>query len=289
MTIESFVMAQSACKIAYDFKSLNKSESYHASPDSIGLVGQKEISGIIPSIEYPGYFWGINDSGNGAVLHLFSLETAEIKNLFILTGISNVDWEDLAIGKDKNGKGIIYIPDIGDNKAKRKICTVYKISESLLKPSENSIQYVNLDNPATVLYTYSNGARDAEAMAYDPIENQLIVVTKREDNVMVYPIDPNTTSQTVEPLGSLAISNVVGADFTENGSKFILKTYTHIYEWQRSDLTESLCDLLSKSPTKIPYQIEPQGESICYVNGGFITLSEERFGIKPVLYKYRLK
>jgi len=94
--------------------------------------------------------------------------------------------------------------------------------------------------------------------------------------------------QTLSPIGNLPINNVVAADFSSDGLKFFVKTYTNIYLWERTSTEESFCSMMGRKPVNIPYQLEPQGESICFTEGGFVTLSEERFDIKPQLYFYPL-
>jgi len=176
------VYPQDTC-VQYDsFEGLAISSVYKSTPLNIGPIGQKEISGIVPSIKYPGFFWAIGDSGTGAVLYLYSLKDASLKAIFILQGVSNVDWEDLAIAQDESGQGILYIPDFGDNKAKRKSYNIYAISE----PDEPQDKINNIFvNPESIRYIYDNGPRDAEALAVDPTDRTLYVITKREKEVFV--------------------------------------------------------------------------------------------------------
>lgn len=276
--------AQNDCGLAsIDFAELNTSNQFKASPDTIGLIKQKEVSGIVRSIKYPGHFWAINDSGNGAVLYLYSIADASIRGLFILRNVSNTDWEDLSI--DNNG--IIYIPDFGDNDAKREAYTIFKIPEPDFGQPESKINEITAD-VERIRFTYKNGARDAEAFAFDPVDRVSYIISKREKNVFVYPLPLEKSDSTLilEPIGNLPFSNVVAADFSSDGMKFMLKTYTNIYLWGRESADESFCNTISRVPENVSYQLEPQGESLCFMEDSFITVSEERFGLQPWLYYY---
>ena len=230
--------------------------------------------------------WAINDSGNGAVLYLYSVEDANLRALFILNGISNVDWEDLGM-HNENENGVLYIPDIGDNEAKRSVYSIYKIPEPVIAENDAKINKLNV-TPEVLRYMYSNGARDAEAMAYDPVDKKITIISKREKKVFIYSTEwiSSGPKRTLNPLGQLPLTNVVAADFSSDGSKFLLKTYTTIYLWIREHKNEPFCSMISRTPIEVPYQIEPQGESICFSTKGILTLSEERFRIQPILFLY---
>ncbi len=272
-----------------EFTSLQTNTEYRATPDTVGPIRQKEISGIVPSIKYPGHFWAVNDSGNGAVLYLYALSDASLKALFILKGIPNTDWEDLSIMRNRQGEGIIHIADFGDNKAQRKVYTIYKIPEPELQEG-TKINKLFIE-PDRTRFSYQNGARDAEALAIDPMDSLSYVFTKREEEIFYYTLPAESTDSTLflSPGGTIPLSMVVAADFSSDGKKFILKTYTNIYLWTRTSPTEPFCEMLSRKPKLLPYQVEPQGESICFIGTDFITVSEERFKIKPKLFRYRLQ
>jgi len=285
LTAARHAYTQDSCIGLNNITDLKACTSYRSVPDTIGAIGQKEISGIAPSLRHPGHFWGINDSGNGAVLYLYSMENAELRALFILTGLSNLDWEDLSISRSSEGYGTLHIPDIGDNKAKRKVYSIYKIPEPAL--SDNKINHLGV-TPEVIRFYYSDGSRDAEAMTYDPVDQSHYIITKREEEVHLYRLEDSDQDsvRSINPIGTLPLTNVVAADFSLDGMQFILKTYTQVFLWSRSSPTESFCEMISRKPLEVPYQLEPQGESICFTEKGFITLSEERFGIKPTLYQY---
>jgi hypothetical protein len=60
-----------------------------------------------------------------------------------------------------------------------------------------------------------------------------------------------------------------------------------VYLWERKS-GESISEALARIPVKLPYIPEPQGEAIGFQTDGeaYYTISEKRFDITPVLYRY---
>jgi len=113
----------------------------------------------------------------------------------------------------------------------------------------------------------------------DPLTSDLIIISKREDNVKIYRAaypQSVTQSNVMEYIGTLNIKNVVGGDISAAGAEIIVKTYTDVYYWCRSP-GQSLADAFLKEGLKVPYIPEPQGEAVCWHgNGeGYYTISEE--------------
>ncbi|NJK83579.1 MAG: hypothetical protein HC912_06915 [Saprospiraceae bacterium] len=91
-----------------------------------------EISGIIASRTMPGYYWVHNDSGGEAELYLINEQAKHVATVQ-LEGIKNRDWEELGYYQDyATDRGYLYIGDIGDNAAKHKQITLYRIEEPTL-------------------------------------------------------------------------------------------------------------------------------------------------------------
>ncbi|VAX19112.1 hypothetical protein MNBD_IGNAVI01-2275, partial [hydrothermal vent metagenome] len=66
----------------------------------MGIIESNEIneaSGIAASRKNPGLFWTHNDSGDNARLFAFD-SLGRHRGEFLLAGIQNRDWEDIAIG-----------------------------------------------------------------------------------------------------------------------------------------------------------------------------------------------
>jgi hypothetical protein len=78
-----------------------------------------------------------------------------------------------------------------------------------------------------------------------------------------------------------------GGDISADGKEILVKNLTHVYYYKRRD-GESIPDALSRPGERLPYIKEPQGESIAWLRNGsaYLTVSEKKDGITPVIYKY---
>lgn len=85
-----------------------------------------EASGLAPSRANPGYLWTQEDSGNANQIQLLT-ETGSISARYILDGVINNDWEDIATGPGPvAGKTYVYLAEIGDNDSKYDQKIIYR-------------------------------------------------------------------------------------------------------------------------------------------------------------------
>jgi hypothetical protein len=258
-----------------------------------GVLNNKiidEASGMVMSIQNSNVFWTHNDSGDSARIFLVNT-LAEYQLTCTLENAQNRDWEDIAIHKDtKSGKNKIFIGDIGDNNAVHSYCTIYIMDE----PIVNNNGDITISNSEKITYKYEDGPRDAETLMVDPTNGDIYIVSKREQNVGLFRIAyPHINNDTViaQKVMTLPITNVVGGDISHDGNEILMKTYQKIYYWPKIN-GETIFEALAKKPIEIPYQIEPQGESICWSADAksFFTLSEETIlKVTPILYRYDRK
>ena len=56
-----------------------------------------EVSGLVASQRNPGLLWAIEDSGSCACVTALSAETGLELGIITLVGVTNTDWEDIAL------------------------------------------------------------------------------------------------------------------------------------------------------------------------------------------------
>lgn len=247
-----------------------------------------EASGIAASALHKGMYWLHNDSGDEPRIFLID----SLCSLHAVVGfatIRNRDWEDIAVGKGPiENFSYIYIGEIGDNNA------VYS-EKSIIRCQEPKIPSTNNDTTLTqfdiLRYTYPDGNRDAETVLLDPLTKDIFIVSKREDNVGVYrfPYPQSVSEVTIlQKVAVLPLTGIVGGDISPNGMEILLKSYTNIYYWKRNS-GEMTAQTLSRPFTIVPYELEPQGEAVCWTatGTGYVTVSEESpLTIPAHLYYY---
>ena len=245
----------------------------------------EETSGIAASRRYPGYLWAHNDSGHQPRLFLLD-SLGQTRSMFQVEGVTNRDWEDIAIGPGRDSTNYIYIGDIGDNLAVHDFKFIYCVKEPPL-------DYAGpLPVEARLIVRMSDQPRDTEALMADPISRNLYLVTKREHEVWLYEIrDPFLTDTlTAFKMHKLDLRHVVAADISTDGSEILIKSYHAVYYWKRSP-GQSIPDALKADPISLTYKPEPQGESIAWAldGSGYYTLSENAKGERGRLFFYKRK
>lgn len=276
-----------------------------------------EISGLVESINNPGYLWVHNDSGDKARLFLIDKRGKQMATVW-LANAANRDWEDIAIGPGPEvGKSYVYIGDIGDNDQKYKFKHIYRIEEPIIdlhKTSDTTLAQVD-----RIDFKLPDGPQDTELLMLDPITRDLYTVSKRKKKVNLYRLPyPHTTTapmtaeivlreqdlskdegKHISQRGEETLINgynskyyyqVVAGDISRDGQEVLLKSYSAVYYWKKSG-QESLVKLLAKDPIQLPYVAEPQGEAIGFdaEGKGYFTISEKRGEALPQVIFYKRK
>jgi hypothetical protein len=291
---EIFVVAISILMVACSSKeqSNNQSDGFLPGVKLAELNNKKlkEISGIAASVNNPTLLWAHNDSGNGADIFLLD-DHLDVKLICSLDGVENRDWEDIAVGPGPDpSKSYVYVADIGDNEAQYQYKYIYRFEEPVLNSTQS--EEVTISTFDRITFQLPDAKKDTETLLLDPKTKNLYIVSKREEPVFLYELNyPYNKEDTLvaDKLMSLPFTQIVGGDFAANGHEILMKNYNQIYYWNSS--AKSMTDVFKENPVEIPYEAEPQGESIAWATdgSGFYTLSEEKKKEKSYLYFYKRK
>jgi hypothetical protein len=253
-----------------------------------------EISGMAASVKNPGFFWVHNDSGDEARIFLIDLEGRVVCKVNIDTDYTdNRDWEDIAVGPGPvEGETYIYIAEIGDLDRKYDNKYIFRIAEPEVDTTKlNSTMQIVRDSVSTIIFDYADGSRDAEILLIDPHTKDLFIVTKREERVQIYELSyPQNYSEKViltKSTVTLPFRLANGGDISADGEEILIKNLEKVFYWKRNE-GETIHETLSRPGEVLPYIKEPQGESIAWLRDGtaYLTVSERRDGVTPVLYLY---
>lgn len=259
-----------------------------------GVLDNKKIdeaSGLAASRVNPGMFWTHNDSGKRGEIFLIDSLSSH-KATFTLEGIVNRDWEDIAVGPGPDStKSYIYVGEIGDNHSRYEFKYIYRLEEPVFSENESGLLIKDVDS---IKFSLPGGPRDIEALMVDPSSKDLYLFSKRERSINLYRLPyPQPTTETFvgeRVIKDLPFSDIVAADWSQDGSEILIKDYGNVYYW-KIEKGKSIIETLQSKPEILAYEREPQGESICFdITGkGYYTLSEEVKGIKPELLFYKRK
>jgi hypothetical protein len=231
----------------------------------LGAVGSPitESSGLVESRRHPGRFYTHDDSGGPASVFVLA-EDGSVRATLPLAGVTNRDWEDIAIGPGPGGDAI-FVGEIGDNSAVHDSVSVHRVPEPALSgvPHGSTLSAIE---PSTAEFTYPDGPRDAEALVADPASGDLYLITKREDRARVYrAVDPDFDSpgpSELEFVRELDYTGVVAADACPDGETVLVKTYFGIYAHVSSEGIEQALAAPGASRLYLPDFSFPQDESV---------------------------
>ena len=250
----------------------------------------EEVSGLAASATNPGYLWTHNDSEREPSIYLID-EKLQIQLTCTLQGVGNRDWEDIAVGPcpDPN-KNYVYVAEIGDNLAKYQYKFIYRFEEPVLRDDSSEISITQFDR---IVFQLPDKRKDTEALMIDPKTKDLYIISKREQPVYLYSLPyPHSLSDTItaREVMSLPFTQIVAADISANGKEILMKSYKEVYYWSNSS-GKKVPEVLSEKPVNVPYEEEPQGESIAWKldGSGFYTISEKNPGKDSFLFFYKRK
>ena len=231
-----------------------------------------ESSNLVASALHPGLVWTTNDSGDSA--RVFGVDkSGRTVALLHLRGARARDWEALAPGKDVDGKPLLWVGDLGDNRSTWPSVRVYRIVEPS-QLGERDVSWVAYD------LRFPDGPRDAETLLVDPTDQRLYVVSKRVDGAAVYeaPAELRTDRVNVLTRVASAPSVVTDGSFSPDGKVVALRDY--VWAWTASSV---------RGPwRRVSIPLEPQGESLTWTRDGRAVLIGSE-GVRSVVWRVPMR
>ncbi|WP_194776760.1 hypothetical protein [Pararhodonellum marinum] len=246
-----------------------------------------EASGLVFSRRHPNRIYTHNDSGGEPVVYVLDEQGKSVSEI-LLKDTKNRDWEDIAIGPGPlKETSYVYVGEIGDNNAQYASVKLFRFPEPKSLDLDQSVEVETWE------LTYPDGARDAETLMVDPWNGDIYILSKRDSANTLYKMaaeDFGKADVQMQEVMRLPFTMSVAGDISANGKQILIKNYWTVFYWERNE-GEPVEEALKRKPIQLPYNPEPQGEAIGFHPDGnaFFTLSEKRFNIEPVLYRYEKK
>lgn len=235
-----------------------------------------ETSGIVASSLLPDVLFAHNDSGDSSRFFAVSHTGADL-GTFKVTGAQNIDWEDMDRGPCPAGS-CLYIGDIGDNALERLAYTLYRIREpTTLAAGEQSIA------ADRVVFTYSDGAHDAEVLLVHPVTGEVTIVTKVEDGpAQIFALPRTlTTGKTLmaTQVGAVQPPNgdnrFTGGSIHPDGTAILMRSHSSLFYYPMQP-EQTAAAALAGEPCQLPVADEMLGEAVTWLatGDGYATLGE---------------
>jgi hypothetical protein len=249
-----------------------------AAAPAVRVAELPEGSGLAASRLIPGRFWSHNDSGLPV---LFALDAGgAVTGRLQLSGAAVEDWEAIAVGPCPAGD-CIYVADIGDNQAKRKSITIYRVPEP--------VEVKGVAQVESVFHaSYPDGPHDAEALLITP-DGRLHIVTKGDAGpVAVYRFPAELragSTMHLERLGGPRDSKLPGARdrvtdgaVSRDGQLAVLRTVDSLTFYRTEDLLSGQWRETGRAA--LASLAEPQGEGVSFGPDNTVFLIGEGGGKK---------
>jgi hypothetical protein len=214
-----------------------------------------EISGITWSRAHPGVYWLHNDSGRGPYLYAVDGTTCRTLARIRIGNIGARDIEAIATGTDPQGRPVLWVGDIGDNRDSWPSVRLHAVVE----PARLVDQQVDA---VTYRFTYADIPHNAEGIIAEPDRAKVWVVSKQLAAGTVWQAPLSTTRVT----RAVAVGDVGGlmtdAAMSRDGAHYVIRDYLRTYLYDAPVSASSLA-----RPTRIELPFEPQGEAVTFAPG----------------------
>jgi len=214
-----------------------------------------EISGITWSRTHPGVYWLHNDSGRGPYLYAVDGTTCRTLARIRVGNIGARDIEAIATGTDPQGRPVLWVGDIGDNRDSWPSVRLHAVVE----PARLVDQQVDA---VTYRFTYADIPHNAEGIIAEPDRARVWVVSKQLAAGTVWQVRLSTTRVT----RAVAVGEVGGlmtdAAMSRDGTHYVIRDYLRAYLYDAPVSASSLA-----RPTRIELPFEPQGEAVTFAPG----------------------
>ena len=218
---------------------------------SVTSPAVNELSGIAASERYDNVYYAEDDDPvpfEGLMVNIHALDdTGKLLAHWALADVRVGNLEDIDVGPCPAGS-CIYTGDVGNNSGDQSPYPMYRIPEPMIDrnaPPTTS----TLTGFDTIHLEYPDGApRDCEGFVVHPITGDIYLIEKKTgSHAAVFKVPPwpepaagNDPTLTMTYVGEISLvpdgttpedQQIVGADIHPCGSKMLVRTYSHVYEY----------------------------------------------------------
>lgn len=242
----------------------------------------REASGLARS-SHDKRLWVINDGGSLPQLHAVGMDGSDYGSV-MLDKARNIDWEDLATFEE-NGQSWLIVADIGDNFGRHNKYTLYIVAE----PGEEQLRSGTTTVQRSISFMYPDGPRDAESIAFDAENKEILILTKRDIPAVLYsvplypPSDKLLTATRIGEIDSIPQPTAYdleraipdqnwhwqpnALDFSAAGDAAVILTYKALYYFARQG-EQSWFATLQSTPLRFDLGEYREAESAVFSNAG---------------------
>ena len=233
-------------------------------PKKLAELDNREIiesSGLAPSRRQADVFWTHNDSGDKPRLFALDIHGQHLGTLKVDVKKAH-DWEDIASFEMK-GTPYLLIADVGKSRKKDAALKLHLIVEPDPYDIPRRIHPVK-----TVSFRFDGGRPDCESMAFDTLQQKVLLATKSDGFVsrifeLDWPQDQSSKKLLARLVETIDVPMAVAMDISTESRYAIVLSYGGARLFPRNK-SESWRETFSRSGIPVRMPTRRQGESICF-------------------------
>ncbi len=247
-----------------------------------GPPGTGEVSGIVPSRQWPGVFWVHNDSGDETRIYpvsrdgkLFKSARGVDKPGVLIGGVINSDWEDIAL----DASGRVIIGDVGNNSnGRRDLALHYVVEPEPTAGFSGLLKSVFVRYPEQKTWPAAKDDFNYDCEGIFTKGDTVYFVTKRRSDTLtrLYRLD-NPKPGEVNVLTAVADVDVrgraTGSDATPDGKRLVVLTYDAL--WMFEAKTPGGDDWFAGKVWWMPFKDVKGAEGVCFDGPDNILIAAE--------------
>ncbi|MBC7640193.1 MAG: hypothetical protein H7231_10470, partial [Rhodoferax sp.] len=228
-----------------------------------------ESSGLVASPTRPDLVWTVNDSGSSAVVYGVSLRTGRTVATLRLAKTDARDMEAMTATRGADGAGLLWIGDVGDNRAVRASVVLRLVREPVPTASATV-------RPVSLRVRYPDGPHDVETLIWTP-DRRLLLVTKNLFSGVVYEVPAPAVAaaiagrSTLDPVSAQPVAEVAMSLVTDGAAlpdgRIILRGYSGATIYRSPPRAGGEGQALQPLQ-QVALPAQPQGETLTVVDGG---------------------
>ena len=262
----ALILAIAGC--AADMLTKDAAPEVVGEPKQVGILANpqlKEVSGLAASSLYPSLLWAINDGGDDPLLYAIGSDGADL-GTFRVKNARNLDWEALSSFRLQESAYLL-IADVGDNWQQRQTATLYVVKEPAITATGLDTNTA-VDIDWQIHFTYEDGPQDCEAVAVDPANQSVLLLTKRGLAPALYEV-PLQADDPGAPAVARRLASVphfnwpTDMDLSPDGLAAVVLTYNHAYLFRRKPKVD-WPKAFQKKPRRLRFETLRQQEAISF-------------------------
>ncbi len=228
-----------------------------------------ESSGLVASPTHPGLVWTVNDSGSAAIVYGVSLATGRTQAVLRLARTQARDMEAMTATRAPDGRGLLWIGDVGDNRGVRASVVLRLVREPRVVASASL-------TPVSLRVRYPDGPHDVETMIWTP-DGRLLLVSKQLFGALVYQVPTEAVAAAVAgrststPVVAVPIAGVAQSLVTDGAAlpdgRIVLRGYDGATIYPDPPVKAVAGEQL-RPLQQVALPAQPQGETLTMVDGG---------------------